>query len=327
MRTAVENLSVPDLAGKLAVVTGASDGVGLGLAERLARAGAELVLPVRNLRKGAVAVELIRGAVPDAQLTLREVDLASLDSVATLAHTLHDDGRPIQILVNNAGVMAPPTRHTTADGLELQFGTNHIGHVALTARLLPLLQAGQARVTTVSSSAARFGRLDWDDLQAERRYSPVRAYNASKLANLLFGLELDRRSRTGDWGITSNVAHPGTTLTNLYASGPNLGRRRPSLQKAIMARLARWGLFVQEVHAGVQPILYAATSPDAAGGHLYGPDGPGQFTGGPTELPIYRSACKRDDAVRLWELSEQLANVTFAAVDPEQTEALRRRAE
>lgn len=223
--------------------------------------------------------------------------------------------------------MAPPTRRTTEDGLELQFGTNHIGHVALTARLLPLLQAGRGRVTTVSSSAARFGRLEWDDLQAERRYSPVRAYNASKLANLLFGLELNRRSRTGGWGITSNVAHPGTTLTNLYASGPDLGRRRPSPQEAIMARLARWGLFVQEVHAGVQPVLYAATSPDAAGGRLYGPDGPGQFTGGPTELPIYRSARKRGDAVRLWELSEQLANVTFAAVDPEQIEALRRRAE
>ncbi len=143
----------------------------------------------------------------------------------------------------------------------------------------------------------------------------------------MFGLELNRRSRTGGWGITSNVAHPGTTLTNLYASGPNLGRRRPSPQEAIIARLARGGLFVQEVHAGVQPVLYAATSPDAAGGRLYGPDGPGQFTGGPTELPIYRSARKRGDAVRLWELSEQLANVTFAAVDPEQIEALRRRAE
>jgi NAD(P)-dependent dehydrogenase (short-subunit alcohol dehydrogenase family) len=258
---------------------------------------------------------------------LREVDLASLDSVAAFAQTMHDDGRPIHILVNNAGVMAPPTRHTTADGLELQFGTNHIGHVALTARLLPLLQAGGARVTTMSSSAARFGRLDWDDLQAVRRYSPVRAYNASKLANLLFGLELDRRSRIGGWGITSNVAHPGTTLTNLYASGPNLGRARWSPQQAIMARLARWGVFVQDVQAGVLPALYAATSPRAAGGRFYGPDGPGQFTGGPTELPVYRSARKRDDAVRLWTLSEQLAHVTFAAVIPEEPEAPRRRGE
>jgi hypothetical protein len=132
----------------------------------------------------------------------------------------------------------------------------------------------------------------------------------------LFGLELDRRSRTGGWGITSNVAHPGTTLTNLYASGPNLGRARSSPQQAIMARLARWGVFVQDVQAGLLPALYAATSPDAAGGRLYGPDGIGQFTGGPTELPIYRPARKRDDAARLWELSEQLAHVTFAPVSP-----------
>jgi NAD(P)-dependent dehydrogenase (short-subunit alcohol dehydrogenase family) len=316
MRPTVEDLPVPDLAGKLVVVTGASDGIGLGLAERFARAGAELVLPVRNPPKGAVAVERIRAGVPGAVVGLRAVDLASLDSVAAFVQTMLDDGRPIHILVNNAGVMAPPTRRTTADGLELQFGTNHIGHVALTARLLPLLGAGGARVTTMSSSAARFGRLDWDDLRSVRRYSPVRAYNASKLANLLFGLELDRRATTGGWGITSNVAHPGTTLTNLYASGPNLGRARPSPQQAIMARLARWGVFVQEVHAGLLPALYAATSPDAAGGRFYGPDGLGQFTGGPTELPIYRSARNPDDAARLWTLSEQLAHVTFAPVIP-----------
>jgi NAD(P)-dependent dehydrogenase (short-subunit alcohol dehydrogenase family) len=315
-RTTVDDLSVPNLTGKLAVITGASDGIGLGLAERVARAGAELVLPARNLRKGADAVKRIRAGVSEAVVGLCEVDLASLDSIAAFAQTMHDDGRPIHILVNNAGVMAPPTRHTTADGLELQFGTNHIGHVALTGRLLPLLRAGGARVTTMSSSAARFGRLDWDDLQAVRRYSPVRAYNASKLANLLFGLELDRRSRAGVWGITSNVAHPGTTLTNLYSSGPNLGRERSSPQQAIMARLARWGMFVQDVRTGLLPALYAATSPDAAGGRFYGPDGLGQFTGGPTELPIYRSARNADDAARLWTLSEQLAQVTFAPVPP-----------
>jgi NAD(P)-dependent dehydrogenase (short-subunit alcohol dehydrogenase family) len=327
MRSAHVDLPAPNLAGKLVVVTGASDGVGLALAERLARAGAELVLPVRNLRKGATAVERIRAAAPDVMVAQHEMDLASLDSVAAFAQTLHDDRRPIHVLVNNAGVLAPSTRHTTADGLELQFGTNHIGHVALTARLLPLLQAGRARVTTVSSSAARFGRLDWDDLQGERRYSPVRAYNASKLANLLFGLELDRRSRTGDWGITSNVAHPGTTLTNLYAAGPNLGRSRPSAQLQIMSWLAKRGVFVQDVQAGVQPVLYAVTSPNSAGGRFYGPDGVGQFTGSPTDLKIYRSARDRADAARLWTLSERLAGVTFAAVDPEQAETRRRAGE
>ncbi|MGI5212827.1 SDR family oxidoreductase [Plantactinospora sp. CA-290183] len=307
-------MSVPDLSGKLALVTGASDGVGLGLAGRLARAGAELVLPVRNPVKGAAAVERIRALVPGAAVTTRELDLASLDSVSALADSLNREGRPVHILVNNAGVMAPATRHTTSDGLELQFGTNHVGHVALTGGILPLLRAGRARVTTMSSSAARFGRIDWDDPQSERRYSPVRAYNLSKLANLLFGLELERRSRAGGWGIVSTVAHPGTTLTNLYAAGPNLGRARPSRQESIMKWLARRGLFVQTVDTGLLPALYAATSPQARGGHLYGPDGLGQFTGGPTELSIYRSARNEADAARLWDVSERLARVRFAAV-------------
>ncbi|MGK5740618.1 SDR family oxidoreductase [Micromonospora sp. URMC 103] len=307
----MKDVSVPDLTGRLAVVTGASDGLGLGLAVRLAGAGAELVLPVRNRAKGADAVRRIRAAAPEAVVTTRDLDLASLHSVAAFADTLTGEGRPIHLLINNAGVMAPPTRHTTTDGLELQFGTNHIGHVALTAGLLPLLRAGRARITTMSSSAARFGRLDWDDLQSERRYSPVRAYNQSKLANLLFGLELDRLSRARGWGVVSSVAHPGTTLTNLYASGPSLGRERPSRQEAVMRRLARWGLFVQDVEAGLLPALHAATSPDAAGGRFYGPDGIGQFTGAPTELAVYRSARNPADAARLWDVSQHLARVTY----------------
>ncbi|MFD7401934.1 SDR family oxidoreductase [Streptomyces sp. NPDC059866] len=307
-------VTVPDLRGKLAVVTGASDGVGLGLAERLARAGAELVLPVRNASKGAAALERIRASAPGAQVSTRVLDLASLASVETLADTLNAEGRPVNLLINNAGVMAPSVRHTTEDGYELQFGTNHLGHVALTGRLMPLLRAGQARVTTVTSSAARGGRINWDDLQSEQRYSPVRAYNLSKLANLLFALELNRLSAAGEWGIVSNAAHPGTTLTNLYASGPNLGRTRPAPHEAIMKRLARWGIFVQSVDAGLLPPLYAATSPDARGGRLYGPDGLGQFTGSPTQLAIYKSARDEADAARLWQISERLTGVTFAAV-------------
>jgi NAD(P)-dependent dehydrogenase (short-subunit alcohol dehydrogenase family) len=305
------DLSVPELTGELAVVTGASDGIGLGLAERLARAGAEVLLPVRNPVKGAAAVEQIRAAVPGATVSTRELDLASLDSVAALADSLNRAGRPINILINNAGVMTPATRHTTADGLELQFGTNHIGHVALTGRILPLLRAGQARVTTMSSSAARSGKIDWTDLQSERKYAPIRSYGLSKLANLLFGLELDRRSSAGGWGIVSNVAHPGTTLTNLYAAGPNLGRTRPSPVASIMARLARWGVLVQTVDAGLLPALYAATSPQARGGRFYGPDGLGQFTGRPRELAVYRSARNEADRARLWEVSERLARVEF----------------
>ncbi|MEV1082459.1 SDR family oxidoreductase [Streptomyces sp. NPDC050211] len=307
------DVTVPDLRGKLAVVTGASDGVGLGLAGRLAHAGAELVLPVRNMAKGAAAVERIRASAPEAQISTGVLDLASLASVETLADTLNAEGRPINLLINNAGVMAPPVRHTTEDGYELQFGTNHLGHVALTGRLMPLLRAGRAHVTTMTSTAAR-SSINWDDLQSEKRYSPVRAYGQSKLANLLFALELNRLSTAGDWGIVSNAAHPGTTLTNLYASGPNLGRARPAPHEAIMKRLARWGIFVQSVDAGLLPPLYAATSPDARGGRLYGPDGLGQFTGNPKQLAIYKSARSEADAARLWQISERLTGVTFAAV-------------
>ncbi|MFG2276146.1 SDR family oxidoreductase [Streptomyces chartreusis] len=306
-------MTEPDLRGKLAVVTGASDGVGLGLATRLAHAGAELILPVRNMPKGTTALDLIRTSMPSAQVSLRFLDLASLASVESLADTLNSEGRPIHLLVNNAGVMAPPRRQTTEDGYELQFGTNYLGHVALTGRLMPSLRAGQARVTTVTSSAARGSRIDWDAPQAAQRYSPVRAYGQSKLANLLFALELDRRSTSNGWGIVSNAAHPGTTLTNLYAAGPNLGRARPAPYAAIMKRLARWGMLVQSVDAGLRPLLYAATSPDAKGGRLYGPDGWGEFTGWPKELALYRSARSEVDASRLWQLSERLTGVTFAA--------------
>lgn len=306
-----KDVAAGDLRGKLAVVTGGSDGVGLGLAERLARAGAEVLLPVRNPAKGAAAVERILGSVPGAEVSTRVLDLASLDSVERLADTLSGEGRPLDILVNNAGVMAPHTRHPTADGFELQFGTNHLGHLALTGRLLPLLRAGRARVVTMTSSAARGGRINWDDLQSERRYSPVRAYGGSKLANLLFALELDRRSTAGGWGITALAAHPGTTLTNLYAAGPSLGRKRPAPHEAFIRRLARWGVFVQSVDVGLLPALYAATSPEARGGRLYGPDGLGEFTGGPTELRVYKSARGEADAARLWEISESLTGVTY----------------
>ncbi|MEU4047494.1 SDR family oxidoreductase [Streptomyces antibioticus] len=221
-------VSVPDLHGKIALVTGASDGIGLRLAERLALAGAEVVLPMRSATKGAAALDRIRAAAPEARVSSRVLDLSSLSSVAALADTLLAEGRPINLMVNNAGVMAPATRHESVDGFELQFATNHLGHMALTGRLMPLLRAGKARVTTVTSSAARTSKINWGDLESVKNYSPVRSYGASKLANLLFALELDRRSRVAAWGVVSNAAHPGTTLTNLYASGPNLGRAKPA---------------------------------------------------------------------------------------------------
>lgn len=296
-----------DLTGRRALVTGASGGLGLALAGRLAEAGAEVLLAVRDEARGVAAVDRIRGAAPGARVSVRPLDLASAASVNSLFRSLITEDRPIHLLINNAGVMAPATRHTTVDGFELQFGTNHMGHFALTTGLLPLLRAGQARVTTVTSSAARQARLDWTDLQSERRYSAVGGYGRSKLANLFFALELDRRSRTEGWGVVSNAAHPGTTLTGLYAAGPNLGRAGRAPHEALMSRLHRWGILVHGVAQGMLPILYAATSEQAQGGRLYGPDGFGQFTGGPAELKIYRAARDRDQAARLWEHSLALA--------------------
>jgi NAD(P)-dependent dehydrogenase (short-subunit alcohol dehydrogenase family) len=305
--------AVPDLAGRLAVVTGGSDGIGLGLAARLAAAGAEVVLPVRNAAKGAAAVARIRADVPGARVSTRALDLASLASVAELGDTLIAEGRPVDILVNNAAVMTPATRHTSDDGLELQFATNHLGHFALTARLLPLLRAaGGARVATQTSIGARQGSLAWDDLQAEHGYPPMKVYNQSKLAIMLFGLELHRRSAAGGWGITSTLAHPGLTSTNLQTSGRNMGRTKETTwMDRAFKRLSRLGLLVQTVDDGLRPVLYAATSPRAVGGAFYGPGGVGNLTGPVVEQPLYRSARSEDEARRIWEVSEELAGVRF----------------
>ncbi|MFB7897594.1 SDR family oxidoreductase [Streptomyces xiamenensis] len=295
-----------DLQGKLAVVTGGSDGIGLGLAHRLALAGAEVIIPVRNEAKGRAALERIGG-----NSSLRALDLASLTSVAALADRLNDEGRPIHILINNAAVMTPPTRHTTADGLELQFGTNYLGHFALVARILPLLIAGRARVTTQSALAAALARtMNWPDLQFERGYKPWPVYSQSKLATMLFGLELDRRSRANGWGITSNVAHPGFTRTNLQSAGPRMGGGRAPFDAGFRL-FAPLGWPVQRVEGGLRPALHAATSLDAGGGRFYGPRGLGHLTGAATEEKIYRSARNPKDASRLWDLSCELADVTF----------------
>jgi len=312
------DITVPDLSGQRVVVTGASDGVGLGLAGRLAAAGAELIMPVRNPRKGDAALATIRRQVPAADVSLRPLDLSSLGSVAALGETLRAEGRPIHILVNNAGVMTPPDRRTTADGFELQFGTNHLGHVALVAHLLPLLRAGNARVTSQVSVAARSGTINWDDLSWERSYDGSRAYAQSKIAFGLFGLELDRRSRAGGWGITSNISHPGVAPTNLLAAHPEMGRLRDTPQVRLIRALSRWGV-LGTVETALLPALHAATSPDARGGRLYGPDGFGNLSGAPAEQSLYRPLRSTDDAERIWRISEELTKVSFptsGAVQP-----------
>jgi NAD(P)-dependent dehydrogenase (short-subunit alcohol dehydrogenase family) len=306
------DISVPDLSEQRAVVTGGSDGVGLGLATRLALAGAEVVLPVRNERKGEAALASIRRQAPDARVSLRALDLSSLDSVAALGDALRDEGLPIHVLVNNAGVMRPPDRQLTADGFELQFGTNHLGHFALVAQLLPLLRAGRARVTSQVSMAANSGAINWDDLNWERSYDAMRAYSQSKIAFGLFGLELDRRSGAEGWGITSNLAHPGVAPTNLLAARHELGRDRDTTSVRVIRALSRRRILVGTVETALLPALYAATSPDAEGARLYGPSGLGHLGGPPAEQKLYTRLRSAEDAQRIWHASEGLTRSSFA---------------
>ncbi|MFQ2877608.1 SDR family oxidoreductase [Mycobacterium sp. MS3] len=306
--------TVPDLSGKLAVVTGSNSGLGFGLAKRLAAAGADVVMAIRNQAKGEAAIEEIRKTVPDASLTIKSLDLSSLASVAALGAQLNTDGRPIDILINNAGVMTPPERDTTADGFELQFGSNHLGHFALTGHVLPLLRATPApRVVSLSSIAARRGRIHFDDLQFEKSYASMSAYGQSKLAMLMFARELDRRSRRGGWGIMSNAAHPGLTKTNLQISGPSHGRDKPALMQRLYTTSWKYAPFLwQEIDEGILPVLYAAVTPGAEGGAFYGPRGFYEAAGGGvTEAKVPARAANDDDCKRLWEISERLTGVSY----------------
>jgi len=309
-------LNVPDLSGKLAVVTGSNSGLGLGVARRLAAAGADIVMAIRNRAKGEAAMAEISAAVPGAKLTIKNVDLSSLASVAALGQELNADGRPIDILVNNAGVMQPPERETTSDGFELQFGSNHLGHFALTAHLLPLLRAADApRVVSLSSLAARFGKIHFADPNFERGYSPHPSYCQSKLATLMFALELDRRSRESGWGVRSNAAHPGLTKTNLQIAGPSHGKGKPTALAQFYQFSWRFLPFMwQEVEGGIMPVLYAAADPVANGGAFYGPRGFQEMMGGGvTEARLPGAAKKDNDCRRLWQLSEELTGVRYPA--------------
>jgi NAD(P)-dependent dehydrogenase (short-subunit alcohol dehydrogenase family) len=305
------DITIPDLSGKRAVVTGASDGIGLGLAARLAAAGAEVIMPVRNRGKGEAAITRIRQTTAAADVSLRDLDLTSLDSVAALGESLHDEGQPIHLLINNAGVMTPPERQATADGFEPQLGSNYLGHFALVAHILPLLRAGHARVTSQISIAARRGRINWVDLNWERSYHGMHAYSQSKIALGLFALELDRRSKTNDWGITSNLCHPGVAPTNLLAARPELGRDNERPSRRIIRRLSERGILLGTVETAKLPALMAATDPDARPGALYGPSGVGHLGGPPAEQQMYSPLLGSEDAKRIWEVSEQLISAAF----------------
>ena len=296
---------IPDQHGRVAVVTGANSGIGFFAARELARAGARVVLAVRDAEKGATAAREITAAVPNAELEVGSLDLSSLDSVRGFAQWFERKHEGLDLLINNAGLITVSPR-MTADGFELQFGTNHLGHFALTGLLLSRMDGRtEARVVTVSGTFHRMGRINFDDLQAERgyrRWRAFRAYCQSKLANLLFAFELDRRLRAAGSAIRGLAAHPGYAATNLSAAAPMPDR-------AFMAVSNR--IFAQSAEMGALPILYAATYPSLAGGTYVGPGRFFEARGYPK--PASSSAAARDEAVarKLWEVSEELTRVTF----------------
>jgi NAD(P)-dependent dehydrogenase (short-subunit alcohol dehydrogenase family) len=298
--------AVPDQAGRLAVVTGANSGTGLEAARRLAEAGADVVLAVRTVAKGERAREEILARHPGTQLQVHRVDLADLASVREFADGLTAGRRPVDILLNNAGVMAPPSRMTTADGFELQFGSNFLGPFALTVRLLPLiLAATNPRVVTMSSGLASVGRIQFDDLQwGRRRYRATPAYAQSKLADLLLAEHLAAVADEREWNLASMGAHPGFTRTNLQTTGPNLGRDKSRRSPYLVA--TRLGLPSQGAEQGAEPMLYAATSPHAVSGGYYGPGGRFGLTGPTALVRPPRRARDLALAAKLWSEAERL---------------------
>jgi NAD(P)-dependent dehydrogenase (short-subunit alcohol dehydrogenase family) len=294
---------IPDQSGRVAVVTGANSGLGLATARELARAGARTVLACRSVSRGDQARRDIEVRAPNTEVDVAELDLASLDSVRAFAERLHSEQDGIDLLVNNAGVMAAPRRRT-ADGFELQFGTNHLGHFALTGLVIDMLQGrDDARVVTVSSNAHRYGRIAFDNLGGGRRYFRWRAYGQSKLANLLFALELDRRLRAAGSAIKSVAAHPGYAATNLQHTGP------PRVDELLM--LVPNKVIAQSGEMGALPILYAATKPGVEGGAFVGPDGIAEQRGHPKTVSPNRAARDEETARRLWEVSEEMTGVHF----------------
>lgn len=297
---------IPDQTGRLAVITGATGGLGYETALALAAANASVVLTGRNAQKGDAALARIRAIHPKADVSYDTLDLGSLASVADFARRFAATHDRLDLLVNNAGVMMLPTRAVTADGYEKQFQTNYLGHFALTARLLPLLAAAGGRVVSLSSLMARRGRLHFEDLQLVSGYSPEKAYAQSKLACLMFAQELQRRSDATGWGIASLGAHPGISSTGLIENG--MGRN------SIAARLKPvTGVFFQSPAAGALPTLYAATSPRMTPGGYYGPDGFMEMRGAPTDASVPSQAKNLADAARLWTISEELTGVRLPA--------------
>jgi NAD(P)-dependent dehydrogenase (short-subunit alcohol dehydrogenase family) len=301
---------ISDLSGKTAIVTGANSGLGYETALELAHHGADVVLACRSLEKAAATSESIRAAHPEAALESLPLDLADIASVRAFVEKFRSGHRDLHLLCNNAGVMALPLRRT-ADDFEMQFGTNHLGHFALTGLLLePLLRTPGARIVTLSSTAHKFGRMNFDDLQSERSYQRWRAYGQSKLANLLFAYELERRLVARGSDTMSLACHPGWAATNLQLAGPRMD------ESSWMERASEWanGVFGQSAAMGALPTLYAATSPDASGGDYIGPSDYFESWGYPKKVQSTSRSHDAEAARRLWELSESLTGVAFDAL-------------
>ncbi len=304
---------IPPLAGRVIVVTGANSGLGFETALAVARAGAHVVVACRDQLRGAGAVDRLLIEAPGAEVELGELDLADLTSVRTFAADFAAGHDRLDALVNNAGVMAIPRRET-ADGFEMQFGTNHLGHFALTGLLLDtLLATPGARVVTVSSMAAMGARIRFDDLQGVEHYGKWSAYGQSKLANQMFTLELDRRLARYGAEVISVAAHPGYAATNLQMVAPQMEG------SAVSERVLRLGntILAQSAAAGALPSLYAATAPAVGGGQFFGPDRLFGMRGHPKAVPFLKSAMDTTTASRLWTVSEELTGVRYETLERE----------
>ena len=306
MPTQWTTAQIPSQSGKTALITGANSGIGYQAAVELARAGAHVLLGARDLKKGSDALLKLRAEVPNASAEVVQLDMASLASISTFAAGFAARNQPLDLLINNAGVMALPTRELTADGFERQFGTNHLGHFALTGLLMPqLLAAPHPRVVTVASLAHRNGKIDFKNLQSEQKYVPWDAYNASKLANILFANELDARARAVHSKLVSIPVHPGVATTSILANGPGL----KDIKSRLVTLLAP--VLFQSDAMGALPTLYAATAPEARGGEYIGPTGFQEFKGYPGPAALKPQAKDTATAAQLWAVSEQLTGVIY----------------
>jgi NAD(P)-dependent dehydrogenase (short-subunit alcohol dehydrogenase family) len=305
---------IPSLAGKRVIITGGNSGIGYHAALKLARKGAGVVLACRDRQRGEDAIARLHADSPGTHTELAILDLASLSSVRDFANKELAQHRPIHILINNAGVMAPPRRLQTADGFELQFGTNVLGHFALTALLMPALEQAAAaspdrpRIVTIASIAHKRGRLNFDDLHSTKIYSPMRAYQQSKLANLILAFEFDRRLRAANSRVMSVAAHPGVANTNLFQVGDH-----SPFEKTLRNLLGHAiGIFMNTDSEGALPTLYAATAPDAEDGGYYGPQGFQEMRGDNVDRAIVAPQARdATAAARLWQTCEDLTGIKF----------------